>query len=40
MFSNQSVRVQPSAPPTETGVTPEAETVSAVARKSFQVLGT
>lgn len=39
MFSNQSVRVQPSAPPTDTGVTPEAEIVSAVVRNSFQVFG-
>ena len=39
MFSNQSVSVQPSAPPTETGVTPEAEIVSAVERNSFQVFG-
>ncbi|CAM5411571.1 hypothetical protein STANM309S_01238 [Streptomyces tanashiensis] len=33
------MRVQPSAPPTDTGVTPEAEIVSAVPRKSFQVFG-
>ena len=39
MFSNQSVSVQPSAPPTDTGATPESESVSAVLRKSFQVFG-
>lgn len=39
MFSNQSVRVQPSAPPTENGVTPESYTVCAVVSSSSQVFG-
>ena len=40
MFSNQSVSVQPSAPPMEKAATPESETVWAVLSKSFQVFGT
>jgi hypothetical protein len=40
MFSNQSVRVQPSPPPTDTGtLTPESASVCASLRNSGQVLG-
>src|SRR5882757_6949487 len=40
MFSNQSVSVQPSAPPIDTGGVPDSKTVSEVLRKSAQVFGT
>ena len=39
MFSNQSVRVQPSAPPIDTAGVPDSKTVSAVFRKSAHVFG-
>src|SRR6266702_6073580 len=39
MFSNQSVSVQPSAPPTDTGAVPDSKTVSAVFRNASQDVG-
>ena len=38
MFSNRSVSVQASAPPTENGVVPDALTVDARLRNWFQVV--